>query len=462
MKKSHITIVIAIVIISVIILFSFINFKKKPFRYEEINVILIAIDTLRADHLGCYGYNKQTSPHIDRLARDSILFKKTMSQNPWTLPSFASLFSSLYPSQHLAGLSRKSLENQFVTLPEILKEHGYYTIAFTGGGYLSEPFGFSQGFDSFNAFNPPIINGIIPPETIHTDIKRVVKGAISWLLKTKEKKKFFLFIHSYEPHSPYFPPSQYDYFFDGKYKGPITGDIWHDIGIIPGKLESRFKALPQKDLRRLISLYDAEIRYMDDQIGKLLKTLKYLNLYDKSLIIFTSDHGEEFFDHGAWEHGHSLYNELLHVPLIIKLPYSSKKEIETCTIARLIDITPTILHVLGIKKEYFFQGQSLLRSKEKRPGYAQSYPQPNLMAVQENNLKLIINLNNKEMELYDLQSDPAETKNIVSEKHFLTHNLIRYLSRYPLPTFSSDKLSPDEFKFSLSLKEKLRSLGYLR
>jgi len=221
LKKSHITIVIAIVIISVIILFSFINFKKKPFRYEEINVILIAIDTLRADHLGCYGYNKQTSPHIDRLARDSILFKKTMSQNPWTLPSFASLFSSLYPSQHLAGLSRKSLENQFVTLPEILKEHGYYTIAFTGGGYLSEPFGFSQGFDSFNAFNPPIINGIIPPETIHTDIKRVVKGAISWLLKTKEKKNSFYSFTPMNPIHPIFLLLNMIIFLMGNIKAPL-------------------------------------------------------------------------------------------------------------------------------------------------------------------------------------------------------------------------------------------------
>jgi arylsulfatase A-like enzyme len=462
LKKNRL--IILITIVPFITLFSFVffmNSPKRPPREEEINVILIAIDTLRADHLGCYGYKKQTSPYIDKLARDSILFKRTMAQNPWTLPSFASLFTSLYPSQHLAGLTIKSLENQFVTLPEILKEHGYYTIAFTGGGYLSESFGFSQGFDSFNAFNPPIVNGVVPPETVHTDIKRVVKGAISWLLKSTEKK-FFLFLHSYEPHSPYFPPSQYVYFFDGKYKGPITGDIWHDIGIIPGKLDSRFKAIPPRDLRRLISLYDAEIRYMDDQIGKLIRTLKYLNLYDKSLIIFTSDHGEEFFDHGAWEHGHSLYNELLYVPLIIKLPYSSKKGIEISTVARLIDIMPTILHVLGIKKEYPFQGQSLLNSQKNRLAFAQSYPQPNLMAVQEDNLKLIINLDNKQMELYDLQSDPAETKNILSEKRFVAHNLIRYLSRYPLASPPSDEMSPDDLKLSLSLKEKLRSLGYLR
>jgi len=448
LKRNKIFYILYILSFSIVIAFISKNSLFKNHK-NYTNIILIAIDTLRADHLGCYGYPRTTSPNIDQLAHDSIIFENAFAQSPWTLPSFSSMFTSLYPSQHKAGLINKKLEDDYLTLAEILSQNGYYTIGFTGGAYLSKEFGLSQGFDIFYEYNSPQSN----------DIENVIQHAIKWL-KEKRKDKFFLFVHSYQPHSPYWPPTDFDIFFKS-YTGRITGDIWKDIGIVPEKLESRFKTLSKIDRDRLISLYDGDILYTDYWIGRLLTTLQDLGLYNNSLIIFTSDHGEEFNEHGAWEHGHSLYNELIHVPLILKLPGLKLRGTKSKRIAQLIDILPTICEIANLKINFSIQGESLLaKSSEKNIAYSQSFPVPNLLAVVEGDTKVIFNFDNAKCEIYNIEEDRYEKFNIFSEKKFEYYKL--KLKIYPLLEIKKNIFSLDKSEVSEEIWEKLKQLGYIK
>ncbi|MCX7973221.1 MAG: sulfatase [Candidatus Aminicenantes bacterium] len=447
MKKNKVK--IAIIILSIIgtvssiILISKVAGKSASYN----NIILIAIDTLRADHLGCYGYHRNTSPHIDLLAKDSLLFEKTVAQNPWTLPSFASMFTSLYPSQHKVGLIEKKLAESYLTLAEILKGKGYYNIAFTGGAYLSKEFGLSQGFDVFEEFNRPSSN----------DIEEIISAAIEWLEKEK-KEKFFMFIHSYQPHSPYWPPADYDIFYRN-YTGRITGDLWKDVQIVFGELESKYKTIPSHDRERLISLYDGDILYTDVWIGRFIKTLKELNLYEESLIIFTSDHGEEFNEHGAWEHGHTLYKELLNVPLIIKFPNGAYKGVAD-KLAELIDIMPTILDFFKIKINHKIDGQSLLRKSGNNFAYSQAFPKPNLLSFQEGNIKIIFNFDKRSYEIFNLNDDPDEKNNI------FTSEIVNFykpkIKLYPQLELKKEAFQLNKKELSEEVVEKLRALGYIK
>ncbi|HEX3035185.1 MAG TPA: sulfatase, partial [Thermodesulfobacteriota bacterium] len=246
------------------------------FKPERPNVILISIDTLRADHLSCYGYSRNTSPNIDRFAKDSVLFKNTIAQAPWTLPSHMSLFTSLYPSSHGVILKDRRLDNKHLTIAEILQNAGYETVAFTDDGYLSRKFGY-QGFDDFDDTSY-YFHGSGGVETIY-------KKAVNWL-RDSHPKPFFLFLHTYEVHAPFDPPPDYDIYSDKNYKGIVE---------VFGKSNDYYERIkPQmtlKDYHYVIDKYDGGIYYTDHFLGKLFKELKDLGLYDKSIIVITSDHG---------------------------------------------------------------------------------------------------------------------------------------------------------------------------
>ncbi len=428
---------------------------------EDASVILIGIDSLRADHLGCYGYSRNTSPHIDELAKDAVLYKDTMSQAPWTLPSVTSFLTSLYPSQHKVGISRLAQKKSLVTLAEVLKKCGFKTAAFTGGGYVSRIFGFAQGFMTFREFNPAVQlkNGqaIIPPHAFLRDSEKVFSSAQNWL-KANDGQNFFLFIYTYEPHTPHWPPPEYDTYFPN-YKGSITGDVWKDIGITD-KIESRHKELSPDDRERLIALYDAEIRYADESIGRLIAFLKKNQLYDKTMIVLTADHGEEFYDHGAWGQAHSLHRELLRVPLLIKYPGGRHKGIEHERLALSIDIMPTILDALRIDLPISLEGIPLNRKGRKRLAFSQS-TSPRALAVRDGDMKLIIDFDKGHAELYDLRLDPGETHNLAFQKELL-RRLLKNISRYPGLDLSAPLPSIDQFVTDQSVREKLKSLGYIR
>ena len=428
---------------------------------EDVNVILIGIDALRADHLGCYGYKRNTSPSIDELARDSVLYENTMSQAPWTLPSVTSIFSSLYPSQHGVGITRYIQKSSLVTLAEILKKNGFTTAAFTGGAYVSRMFGFSRGFMLYEELNPAVKlkdeGGIILRHSFLLDVEKIIASATGWLSANADKKSF-LFLYTYETHAPYFPPAKYDIFAPG-YNGPITGDVWKDVGIT-NDINSRRKPLPPQDRERLISLYDGQILCTDDYIGKLIAFLKETNLYDKTMIVLTADHGEEFFDHGAWEHGDSLHQELLRVPLIIKYPFSRKKGIERERLAPSIDIVPTILDTLRIKMSYPMEGISLAKKAGGRVVFSQSTA-PRALAVRKGDFKMIVDFDSSLIELYDLRRDPREANNLAGRKELLTP-LFQEIPKCPGLDLTSPLPSLGKVVMDKSIRERLRSLGYLR
>lgn len=351
--------------------------KKRP---EDINIILISIDTLRADHLGCYGYEKDTSPYLDEFCSDSVSFMNNYSHSPSTLPSHMTMLTSLYPYMHKL-IAQKSgffqrLDVGIYLVSQILRKEDYFTTAIVDGGYVGTRFGFSRGFDIF------FENSDI---TKKNDLSgQLFEKSSDWIIKNYDKK-FFLFLHTYQVHTPYASPEPYNLMF---YRGEPIWKWAHIEGLLTENGGfNKYKKFTDEERENLIALYDGCIRYTDEEFFKpLLQLLRDLKIYDRTMIIFTADHGEEFYEHGSWGHTHSLYNELIKVPLIIKFPGSEYRGQKVDSISRIVDIVPTILEAAGIDtKKFSFDGESLIpyitkKNKDPRgsPGFKYIYrDQPN-------------------------------------------------------------------------------------
>jgi hypothetical protein len=310
------------------------------------NVIFISIDTLRADHLGCYGYPRDTSPELDEFSRGAVLFRKAIAQAPSTVPSHASMFTARIPAHHGASRSRLlPISPDVTTLAEILQRAGYRTISYNGGGQVSATFGFGRGFEVYES--------VAKQDTF----AQKVDAAIDWL-DANPGEKFFLFLHTYEPHAPYTPDPRYvdlvDAGDDGDPPFRIDPAPLNDLDDIRGPLD------PQR-VRTLVRRYDGEIRSMDEAFGRLIDSLVAKDLYDNTTVVFTSDHGEALGEHGAVAmHSHTLYDELLHVPLIVKLAGSRPASDVIEPQVRSIDIMPTLLELLGLESPAEVEGRSLV------------------------------------------------------------------------------------------------------
>ena len=314
------------------------------------NVILVSIDTLRADHLGCYGYGRDTSPRIDQMAREGVLFRHATAASSWTLPSHASLFTGLIPSRHGAvqfGLTTP-LREELTTLPELLWDAGYDTAGFVGGAYVAAALGFAQGFDLYRDIGPFALTLARAPFTEN------VAAARRWMAK-RLTAPFFVFLHTYQVHTPYAPPPPYDLMFDPGYDGPYRSQF---------TLEDRARlgphpALEPSVLGHLQALYDGEIRQMDTAMGDLVDFLHTSGLAANTCVIFTADHGEEFDDHGDLFHDHAkLYDELIRVPLIVWGPPCAGAGRTVDEPVALVDVLPTLLTVAGLPARAQLDGQS--------------------------------------------------------------------------------------------------------
>ena len=321
------------------------------------NVILVSIDTLRADHLGSYGYGKQTTPRIDSFRQDAALFDEAIAHAPSTLPSHASILTSLLPSHHRASAANSfSVDPEAITLAEILKAQGYSTASFNGGIQLDPIYGLDRGFDIYVSARPrfAIAELLIDPTDMFA---HAVDEAIRWI-EANPEGPFFLFLHTYELHHPYTPKPELLELFKTEYDGSLPNEISVDLlqRINRGEVE-----LDANDLSHIISTYDAELRSVDEAFGRLVEFLRDEGLYDNAIIVLTSDHGEEFGEHGfvGW-HSHTLYDELLRVPLILKLPGSDHAGAAIDFQVRGIDIAPTLLARLGLDVPASFEGTSLL------------------------------------------------------------------------------------------------------
>ncbi|HEX6199268.1 MAG TPA: sulfatase, partial [Thermoanaerobaculia bacterium] len=300
-------------------------------RPEGWNVVLVVLDTLRADRLGAYGYDRPTSPYLDALAGRSTLFTTAVSQSSWTRPSIQSLLNGLYPE------SRNGLDSP--PLSEVLRRHGYRTRAITGGAQLAYQFGFSRGFEQH-----AIEDWVRAPD-------RVVET-----LEADRPRKHFLFLHTYEIHDPY------------EHRELAAG-------LDPGRVGEVFRRATWERLREdltegereyISALYDSGIAYTDRQLGRLIGRLDERGLLDRTLLIVTADHGEELWDHGLWGHGRAMLEHQIRVPLIVRVPPAMREALDLSEgpevirqQVRLVDLYPTILDLLGVPLEHEVQGRSL-------------------------------------------------------------------------------------------------------
>jgi arylsulfatase A-like enzyme len=419
-------------VMTLLLLLSMITCKSESPRP---NIVLIVIDTLRADHLSFYGYKNDTSPFIRKIASQNIIFNNACAASSWTAPSTASIFTSLYPFQHgvVMGfqachrleIKLNSIPEKLQTIPELLKKNGYMTYGISENINISRPLGFAQGFDRFIRFN-------YPSNRINPALKKLSD-------EIKSCENYFLYIHYNTPHKPYH------------------------------KIHPWYKKKNNKKLD-IISRYDSEINFVDDKIRQMYELFGW----DKNtLLIITADHGEEFWDHNGKGHGRTLHSEVIHVPFIIQFPEKDRIQKRIKTYVHNMDILPTIRSYLNMKKEQVEEGINLIplihdkRKKHYRNRYLYSHlyrersekKDLNTVSVINKEWKLIYFRN--KFKLYNIEYDPKEFYNRHEKNSDISKNL---LSRFLDFEKTCKKFPQVSKKISLDEKniEELKTLGYIK
>ncbi len=400
--------------------------------HVEANVVVITIDTLRPDHLGCYGYKQIRTPNIDALASDGVRFERAYTAVPVTLPSHTVIFTGTYPTfSGMHDFAGNKLGPNQPTLASVLRDHGYTTGAVVASAVLDSRFGLNRGFDfyydhfDFNRLEESNIEEMERPGNIVADV------ALDWLQRNYQKK-FFLWMHLYDPHYPYHPPEPFG---------------------------SEYKDRP----------YDGEIAFADQQVGRLVRFLKERNLYRNTVIVLSGDHGESLGEHGEKTHGFFIYNATLHVPLIFHVPSSIVPKTRTPKeLVNLADLMPTVLNVLHVDAPTDIQGRSLLpliqsgRQADSRSMYAETFlPRlhfnwSELRSVETDKYQFI---EAPKPELYDLSVDPGELHNLFAEKHAVADEL-RARLKYLIVQNSAGQELAEKTGLDPALMERLKSLGY--
>jgi arylsulfatase A-like enzyme len=408
--------------------------------------ILISIDTLRYDHLDCYGYERNTSPNLDKLCDDAAVFDQAISQAPSTLPSHASMLTSLIPQHHGASFAEHgALPKEVETLAELFRAHGFRTASFNDGGQVAGIWGLGQGFQIYHSNEP----GHFQTE---------VDQGLAWLDSLPAGARFFLFLHTYEVHHPYTPsPKDLARFGGDQYHGWLGHDV--SIPELVTINEGRRLALP-RDVKFIEEAYDAEIYSMDRALGHLLKALGHKHLLDRTALVFTSDHGEEFGEHGKYGwHGHTLYDELLRVPLVLTLPGHRWAGERIRRQVRLIDVAPTLADAAGLPIPRSWEGVSLLRilrGEEIEPLLAVSKldtdEDENIASIRTGRWKLY------DGRLLDLRNDPREQTANVAWKH---PKLVKELqARLDELTKGGPQGEASDVDLDEKTVERLKALGY--
>ncbi len=315
------------------------------------NVVVLLIDTLRASKLTAY-YPKTRvkTPVIDQMAREGALFERSQSPENWTKPAVASVLTSLHPATHKTKEDASRLPKSALMLSEVYKKAGFKTASFIANGYVSNAFGFDQGWDHYTNYIR---------ERRNTNASNVFGEAASWIEKNKAKR-FFVYVQTIDPHVPYDPPDEFLKMYDPTpYSGQVQNRRTHLMLDEAKKNPKKFK-FTKRDKERIEALHDGEISYHDRQFGRFLKKLRELGLEENTIVVVTSDHGEEFQEHGSWGHGHSVYQELLGVPLMFRWPGVIPGGLRVGPVVSTMDIGPTVLEATGVPIPRRFEGRSLL------------------------------------------------------------------------------------------------------
>ena len=413
-------------------------------RFSGYNVVLVSFDAVRADHVGCYGYDRPTTPNLDKLAAESYRFERTVAASSWTVPSTMSIFTGLWPAVHqvlnkytVAGpqtMVPTRLNPAIPTIPEHLGRKGYELAAFTGDAGAKGSFGFDRGFD------------------VYLDDRKFggfdysVPAAQQWLREHSEDR-FFMFLHGYDAHGQYDPPDGYRQVFAKDYAGTMKGGRVEQGELREQGLRNKFEGdgrgeayleISEEDFEFHAALYDEKIQDADARFAEFLTTLEELGLRDKTILVVTSDHGEEFGDHGYLDHGPTLYDELVRVPFVLHLPGEPGGVISQQV--RILDILPTVADLLGIELPFVLHGVSLLPllagQQLALPAFAETdyrlFTHKRALIDAEARYKFVLTLESGRRELYDLREDPAELRDIVEEQPRVAYEMEQELVRWML------------------------------
>lgn len=453
------------------------------------NILLIIMDATRAKNLSCYGYHRPTTPNLERFAERCVVYETAISAAGWSLPSHASIFTGLYPSRHGAHEQHKHLAPEYPTMAEQLCSRGYCTLAFCHNPYVGPATGLDRGFEWFNndfgsipislwKISRKISNGFArvlgqrdsgarhTNKQVHTTLRRL----------QADDRPFFMFIHYEEPHGPYHPPRKYNRYLPNgvspKEAKQVNQDQWKYL-IAPSSMAER-------DFEILTALYDGEITYLDSRIAEVLGWIEELGILDRTMVIITADHGENIGDHESMAHKYCLYDTLLHVPLIIHYPRGIATPGRVEHQVQTLDLLPTILAMLGDTSSETYrslQGHDLLSSTKhgftiaeqahpdlttfyKRfPGVDVSRYDRALKMIRTDRYKYIW-VSDGNHELYDLQADPDEQRNIIAECSDIAGDLDRRLTEWR-NSFDEAPPSYEVSEFEEQVKARLRALGYL-
>jgi arylsulfatase A-like enzyme len=461
------------------------------------SVVVVLIDTLRADHLGVYGYDKPTSPHIDRLAAESVLFERTIAQAAWTKPSVASLFTGRFVHHHGVIRSRDALGAELPTLAAEFRANGYRTAAFSGNPWITPEFRFDRGFDEFASGRPmgpqltvlykllkrierglgraavrlPLTDLVFFTATEESPINAVrdeqMTDAVTAWLDDAPETPFFLYVHFIGPHDPYDPPQEFVSRFQ-RDEAPYPT-------LPPARVQTVFEAAePLDDMshRKLVAQYDAAIAHVDSLFGRVEESLRRLGEERDILLVVTADHGEEFYEHRNWRHGNQLYDEVIHVPLLVWMPkrLGSGRRSDP---AMLVDLFPTVLDLAGLPQQAppgdgvaLFRGGAALRPEvfsEHRWFEGGDYI---ARMVERGALKLHDvqddGRRRQRQELYDLASDRGESNNLIDDPPAAVGEQVPAMlaSLAEFGAAGGVAMAPSVSKIDPQTQERLRALGY--
>ncbi len=438
------------------------------------NVVVLLVDTLRADKLKSYGNKRVKTNAVDAFVAESTLFEQCQSNSNWTKPSCASVLTGLHPDSHKARGHSSKLNKSIKMVSEMFREKGFQTAAFVANGYLASEFGFDRGWNKY-------VNYI--RENKNSDAENVFRDALKFISDSNDKP-FFTYIQTIDPHVPYDPPEEDLKLYDARsYEGPVSP---RSTGNLLEEYKRKQVELNSRDKRRLEALYDGEVTYHDRQFGQFIAALKKKGVLNDTVFVLCADHGEEFFEHESVGHGHTLYQELLHVPLLIRAPGLVPQNTRVRSKASLSDIVPTVLDATGNEQGASVEGRSLLQEANGDIGHPFNASFSSFYSeADERNLQWAVRKGDWKLKmkgpaityLFNLKDDPEE-KVDVDERY----PLARRAMRIALGQFIG---SPDKFRWfdgqikadvvvkpeareekneniPEELKEQLRQLGYMK
>jgi arylsulfatase A-like enzyme len=434
-------------------------------RERPKNVVVVLIDTQRADHLQPYNPGTRVrTPALAALAAQGTVFEAAQAPENWTKPSVASVLTGLYPASHGTKTGDAKLPDKALLLSEVLKEAGYATASFLANGYVSDKFGFNQGWDQYTNYIR---------EKRNSNAENVYRDAARWIDEHK-KKPFFAYIQTIDPHVPYDPPEELiQQYYPEPYHGVVsprsTADQLGKAKLSPPKV-----VLNDEDRKYLEALYDGEVTYHDKYLGAFIDRLKRMGLYDKTLFVVTADHGEEFYDHQSYGHGHSLYQELIHVPWIMRYPGAPPRRVPDTV--STVDIAPTVLTSLGLPVPPMMEGvdrtAQLLGARAPALSAAVSDFLDDRRTIRAGRFKLV--LRGLTPTFFDLGSDPRELTELDLAAYPIAVRYCRVLLGQFLgaidrgdwlnanPVGRSVELKGDDAVIDEATAAGLRALGYAR